>query len=58
MSRFRHIVEIAYADIDIGIFPDGYDVRQTLDAITMKARGALMYLRQRRGQGELMAEEP
>lgn len=57
LPRCRRIVEIVQTDIDRFIFSDGSDVRQILNAIMTEARGALMYRRQRRRTGELMAEE-
>lgn len=43
LLRCHYIVEIAREDIDRGIFPDGSDVRQVLDAIMMEPHGALLY---------------
>lgn len=43
LSRCRCIMEITKANIDRGIFPDGYDVRQILDVIMAESRGTLIY---------------
>lgn len=57
LPRCRHIVEIVQTCIDISIFPDRSDVRYILDSIMTEARGALIYRRQGRRTGGLMAEE-
>ncbi|XP_050875986.1 uncharacterized protein LOC127079651 [Lathyrus oleraceus] len=50
------IVEITRTYIDRGIFSDGSNVRQVLDAIITEARGALLYQRHRWRTEGLMAE--
>lgn len=47
LPRCHCIMEIEHEGIDKGIFPDGSDVRQVLNAIMTKARETLMYRRQR-----------
>lgn len=40
LPRCLHIKEIAWADIDNGIFPDGFSVRRVIDSIMAEALGA------------------
>lgn len=51
MPRRCRIVEIVHADIDKGIFSDGFDVRQVLDVIITETQWALMYQRQHQRTG-------
>ncbi|XP_050908477.1 uncharacterized protein LOC127122130 [Lathyrus oleraceus] len=57
LPRCHHILEIAHADIEKGIFLYGYDVRQVLDTIMVKTRETLMYQRQYRRKGVLKVED-
>lgn len=51
------ILEIARADIDDDVFPDGFGVRRVLDDIMAEAHEALLYRRHRQSIGGLMIGE-
>lgn len=46
LPKCHRLVDITQTSIDKGIFPDGPDVRQVLDAIMTEAHVTLMYRRQ------------